>query len=143
MVSPFEIISLVDIIIRLGNQICSFAAAVKDAPQEVLELCGELESLRAVVVDIGTSASELHETGLDLKLDGIFVCLKGCESEFNTIWLAVSSFQPERSLEWKHVLKKLSKSVSWASDSASTKKSIQRLERRKQSLVLAMLQSGL
>lgn len=117
-------------------------SALRDAPAEVRQFCDELESLRAVLADVGISASKQRDivsaSGSTIGPDSVLVSLQGCESEFNAIWLDVSQLQSDRGLDWKHALHKLSRSVRWMLKTEEVDKATRRLERLKQSLGLSM-----
>lgn len=130
MASPFEIIALAETVVGIGSKICSFLKSVKGAAEEIRNLCTEIESLPGVLTDIGVSTSRLHDaapvfmSGRGLGPETIFISLKGCESELNAIWMAVSPLYMERGLEWGHVSRKLSKSMSWALKSSDVERLI-------------------
>ncbi|KAF2434557.1 hypothetical protein EJ08DRAFT_471045 [Tothia fuscella] len=147
MPTPFEIVGLADIVLRLGSKIYKFFKALKDAPQEIRDLCVEIESLQFILTDIESSAPGLDRAisrnANNFAPESMFICLKGCQAEFNTIWISISSMHPEKGLECGKLKGKLLKSVAWVLDADGIEKAIWRLERQKQTLALGMLQSGL
>lgn len=147
MASPFEIIALAETIAGVGSKIYKFFSNLKDAPGEIRDLCDELELLRTVLVRIGITSGTALKTSTSshqpLGLDTIFACLKHCEAEFNTLWLAISPLRSDRGLEWSKVVEKTRKSVTWVVKSDEIEKASRRLEGLKQTLLLGISLSGM
>ena len=140
--SGLEVLAAVQTVIALSSRIYSFFSPVNDAPGEVRQMCTQLQLLQKLFPEVGRSSSNLANASR-LSLDIIFVCLKGCESEFNTLWLAVEPFRAEEGLVWKEILKKAASSVRWILKTEEFEKLTGNLEKTKQTLALAMLVAGM
>ena len=140
--SGLEVLAAVQTVIALSSRIYSFFSPVNDAPGEVRQMCTQLQLLQKLFSEVGRSSSNLANASR-LSLDIIFVCLTGCESEFNTLWLAVEPLRTDRGLVWKETLKKAASSVRWILKTEEFEKLTGNLERTKQTLALAMFVAGM
>ncbi|KAF3073666.1 hypothetical protein CFAM422_003935 [Trichoderma lentiforme] len=142
MTNSLEILGAVEIVLGLGSRIYKFFSDVKDAPEEVRQMCAQLQLLQKLFPEIARSTSELVYA-MPLSLEIIFACLKGCETEFNTLWLAVEPLRTEPGIIWSDVLNKISASVKWVVKTEEFEKFTKNLETAKQTLALAMLLAGM
>lgn len=142
MTNSLEILGAVETVLGLGSRIYKFFSDVKDAPEEVRQMCAQLQLLQKLFPEIARSTSELVH-GMPLSLEIIFACLKGCETEFNTLWLAVEPLRTEPGIIWSDVLNKIAASVRWVVKTEEFEKFTKNLEMAKQTLALAMLLAGM
>ncbi|KAL6837653.1 hypothetical protein V8C40DRAFT_230515 [Trichoderma camerunense] len=140
MANSIEILGAVNTVLGLGSRLYNFFSDVKDAPEEVRQMCAQLQLLQKLLPEIGKSASDLaHATHLEF----ILVCLKGCETEFNTLWLAVEPLRMEPGIIWRDVLNRIAASVKWVVKTEELEKLTKNLETAKETLALAMLLAGM
>ncbi|QYS97210.1 hypothetical protein H0G86_004442 [Trichoderma simmonsii] len=142
MTNSLEILGAVETVLGLGSRIYKFFSDVKDAPEEVRQMCAQLQLLQKLFPEIARSTSELVHA-MPLSLEIIFACLKGCETEFNTLWLAVEPLRTEPGIIWSDVLNKIAVSVKWVVKTEEFEKFTRNLETAKQTLALAMLLAGM
>lgn len=142
MTNSLEILGAVETVLGLGSRIYKFFSDVKDAPEEVRQMCAQLQLLQKLFPEIARSTSELVYA-MPLSLEIIFACLKGCETEFNTLWLAVEPLRTEPGIIWSDVLNKIAASVKWVVKTEEFEKFTKNLETAKQTLALAMLLAGM
>lgn len=149
MASPFEIIALAETITGVGHKIYRFFTNLKDAPQEIRELCAELQLLRTVLLRIGMASSRANALQSSTSrnqifgMETVFACLRYCEVEFNTLWLAVSPLSSERGLNWNKIVEKARTSTCFLIKTDEIEKTTKRLDRLKQTLALSMSLSGM
>ncbi|KAM6476270.1 hypothetical protein HDV62DRAFT_252403 [Trichoderma sp. SZMC 28011] len=104
-------------------------------------MCAQLQLLKKLLPEIERSVSDqVHAMPLNLEI--ILVCLKGCETDFNTLWLAVEPLRTERGIIWRDVLNKIAASIKWVVKTEEFGKFTRSLERAKQTLTLALLLAG-
>lgn len=129
-------------VLGLGSRIYNFFSDVKDAPQEVRQMCEQLQSLQELLPEIERAAFD-PVLAPPLSLGTILTCLKGCETDFNTLWLAVEPLRREPGITWRDALNKIAANVKWVVKTEELEKLSNNLETAKQTLVLAMLLAGM
>ncbi|KAL6786213.1 hypothetical protein J3E68DRAFT_433066 [Trichoderma sp. SZMC 28012] len=141
MANSVEILDAVNNVLGLGNRIYNFFSDVKDAPEEVRQMCAQLQLLQKLLPEIERSVSDqVHAMPLNLEI--ILACLKACETDFNTLWLAVEPLRTERGIIWRDVLNKIAASIKWVVKTEEFEKFTRSLEMAKQTLTLALLLAG-
>ncbi|UKZ75376.1 hypothetical protein TrVFT333_003059 [Trichoderma virens FT-333] len=115
MGSRIEILDTIEVVVGLGSRIYSFFSSIEDAPEE---------------------------TTIPIP-DVILACLKACESDFKTMWLAVEPLRTNPGIKWKDALRKAVTSAKWVLKSEEFEKLTRHLETVKQTLALAMLLAGM
>lgn len=144
-----EILGAVDAALGLISSVDRVYTNFRDAPAEIRAFCDELESLRHILNSISTSILSveiqtlLYEGDKALGPNSILVAIRGCESEFNTAWRAVSHLRSAPHTDWKTAFPKVGKSMLWILNNGEIEKSTRRLQSHKQNLVLSMLHSGM
>ncbi|PKK48209.1 hypothetical protein CI102_9238, partial [Trichoderma harzianum] len=142
MANSIEIFGAVNNVLGLGSRIYNFFSDVKDAPEEVRQMCAQLQSLQKLLPEIERAAFDLVHA-MPLSLETILTCLKGCETDFNTLCLAVEPLRTKRGIIWRDALNKIAASVKWVVKTEELEKFTKNLETAKQTLVLAMFLAGM
>ncbi|EHK25331.1 uncharacterized protein TRIVIDRAFT_219103 [Trichoderma virens Gv29-8] len=142
MGSRIEILDTTEVVVGLGSRIYSFFSSIEDAPEEVRQMCAQLQLLQKLFPEIGRSTSDLIQTTIPIP-DVILACLKACESDFKTMWLAVEPLRTNPGIKWKDALRKAVTSAKWVLKSEEFEKLTRHLETVKQTLALAMLLAGM
>ncbi|KAK4084571.1 uncharacterized protein Triagg1_1051 [Trichoderma aggressivum f. europaeum] len=142
MANSIEILGAVNNVLGLGSRIYIFFSNVKDAPEEVRRMCEQLQSLQKLLPEIERAAFDLVHA-MPLSLETILTCLEGCDTDFNTLWLAVEPLRTEPGITWRDALNRITASVKWVVKTEELEKFTKNLETAKQTLVLAMLLAGM
>ncbi|KAK9414280.1 hypothetical protein SUNI508_02379 [Seiridium unicorne] len=142
MATGIDVVSAIQTVGSMGYQLYQFFSSLKDAPEEIRNMCVELQLLQGLLPRIGQSVSALS-SARSVNLDITFVCLRGCESEFKRVWAAVEPLCTNRGMTWGNFMAKLTKSLKLVLKREEIEKFTKSLERSKLSLVLSMMYAGI
>ena len=136
---PLSITASVGSLLGLGQQIFSsayrYARAVKGAEKDIASFTTEVVGLVALLKDVGKIAAALDKHSDDSVLD-LKDILEDCKTTLQALARRLENANPAASN--KGGLGYITKNVKWPFSASETKKMIDKLERQKSSIFMAL-----